>query len=392
MSPETGASPRRLIVEGWRSLAHSYAMVNQWQLLALMRRTDVSLSLRDLPFYGRHWQAQDGLFDAQAEMALSSIAMAAKDARADVLLRIAFPFDFSPSESGTTAVFGTLESQAVLSDQIANIDAFDEARGTGAAKTIKVVTPSRWSAEGFTKAGFAPERVLVVPHGVDVETFHAMPDLRGEIRSKIGIAEDDFVFLTVGAMTGNKGIDLLFRAFSEVARQFPQARLLLKGMDPLYKSNDLLLKNLGAVPESERRRVTDRTIYYGDSFSNAQLAQLYQAADAYVSPYRAEGFNIPVLEAAASGIPVICTQGGATDDFVTDAFARRIKSEKVSARMKGFEVWRLEPDLADLTALMISAIEDRSWRQRAAKAGPAHVRAGYTWDQVVDILVRKLFP
>ena len=47
-----------------------------------------------------------------------------------------------------------------------------------------------------------------------------------------------------------------------------------------------------------------------------------QAADVYVSPYHAEGFNLPVLEAVACGIPVVVSAGGSTEDFTHPAFAR----------------------------------------------------------------------
>jgi len=43
---------------------------------------------------------------------------------------------------------------------------------------------------------------------------------------------------------------------------------------------------------------------------------LYNVADAYVTPYRAEGFNLPALEAQSCGTPVVATRGGATDDFL----------------------------------------------------------------------------
>ncbi len=389
--PERSNASRQLIVEGWRFLAHSYALVNQWQLLALLRRSDVSLKVRDLPFYARRWQVQPGLFDEQSERALKSIDAATADERADVTLRISFPFDFSPSPSIATVVFGTAESQVILPDQLPNPEIYEQIRRRRAPKNIKIVTPSRWSAEGFYKAGFEPKQVLIVPHGVDVETFYPMPDLRDAVRSKIGIADSDFVFMSVGAMTGNKGVDLLFRAFAEVSRAFPRARLVLKGMDPLYKSKDLLFRNLNAVSESARQRVADRTIYFGESFSNEQQAQLYQAADVYVSPYRAEGFNLPVLEAAACGVPIICTRGGATDDFANGEFVRKIDSTRTSVLVKDAKLWRLEPNLSHLISLMSDAIEDRSWRQVAVETGPAHVRARYTWDAVVDLLVGKLF-
>ena len=45
------------------------------------------------------------------------------------------------------------------------------------------------------------------------------------------------------------------------------------------------------------------------------LNELYNITDCYVSPYRAEGFNLTPLEAAASGTPIIVTKGGSTDDY-----------------------------------------------------------------------------
>jgi glycosyltransferase involved in cell wall biosynthesis len=388
---DSGHATRSLIVEGWRFLAHSYAIVNQWQLLALLRRTDVAIRVTDVPLYGRGWRTQEGLFEQRAEQALRSIDTAKPDESADVTLRVFFPFDFSPSRSRLTAVFGTLESQVIRTDQFPDLQAFEQLQRAPPPRNMKAITPSRWSAEGFYKCGFKTEQVLIIPHGVDIDTFHPMPNLRSHIRSKIAIADEEFVFLSVGtAMTGNKGIDLLLQAFAQVCRKFPHARLVLKGMDPLYKSKDFLLKNMQKVSAQDQQRIIDRITYFGESFPHTEMAMLYQAADAYVSPYRAEGFNLPVLEAAACGIPIICTRGGSTDDFVTDAFARRIESQKLSVRLNDQDHSRLEPNVEHLIALMASAIEDDSWRKQAAESGPPHVRANYTWDCVVDMLVRKL--
>jgi hypothetical protein len=52
---------KTLIVEGWRFLPHSYAVVNQWQLLALKRRGDVEIKFVDMPYYNPRCHA--GLFD-----------------------------------------------------------------------------------------------------------------------------------------------------------------------------------------------------------------------------------------------------------------------------------------------------------------------------------------
>jgi glycosyltransferase involved in cell wall biosynthesis len=387
---DAGRATKDLIVEGWRFLPHSFAIVNQWQLLALLRRPNIALKVMDAPLLRSRWQRQDGLFEPQAEQALRSIETAKPGECADLTLRISWPFDFSPSLSRQTAVFGTSESQIIPRDLVPDDLIYEQLKRGFAPPDVTVVTPSRWSAEGFYKAGFKTEQVLIVPHGVDIDTFRPMPDLRGHIRSKIPVADGDFVFLAVGAMTGNKGIDLLLQAFAEISRRFPHARLVLKGMDPLYNSKHFLLKSLQTVSALDRQRIIDRLVYFGKSFRHRTMAMFYQAADAYVSPYRAEGFNIPVLEAAACGIPIICTGGGATDDFVTDAFARKIESRKLSHKVDDQEHWRLEPSVEHLIALMSSAIEDDSWRKQAAEAAPLHARTNYTWDCAVDVLVRKL--
>jgi glycosyltransferase involved in cell wall biosynthesis len=383
------ADTKFLIVEGWRFLPHSYAVVNQWQLLAFLRRSDIMLKVVDLPFHDQNWKTQNGLFAQDAERQLKSIDIVGPDERADLTFRLSFPYDFNPSGSKRTAVFGTCESQVIRGSQLARSSKRPQA--ISGISDVKIVTPSHWSAEGFYKAGFRNDQVIVVPHGVDADTFCPMHARRASIREKMGITPDAFVFLSVGAMSGNKGIDILLQAFAEVSRNFPHARLILKGMDSLYFSELYLQKSMNMLSPDDRQRVVDGLIYFGETFSFAKMASLYQAADVYVSPYRAEGFNIPVLEAAASGAPIICTGGGATDDFVTDEFAKKIESRKSSSYLNGLELVRLEPNRDHLIDLMTAAIEDRAWRNQAAQAGPSHVRAHYTWDSVADDLLERLF-
>src|SRR4029079_11194923 len=93
------AKQKTLIVEGWRFLPHSYAIVNQWQLLALSRRPGVALKTVALPINVKRWKQQEGFFDPFEEQRLRDIEIATEQDRADVTLRISFPFDFSRSRS-----------------------------------------------------------------------------------------------------------------------------------------------------------------------------------------------------------------------------------------------------------------------------------------------------
>ena len=58
---------RHLLLEGWRTISQSYAVINQWLLLAMARRGDLRLSVRDLPYLNADWVRAKGLFEAHDE-------------------------------------------------------------------------------------------------------------------------------------------------------------------------------------------------------------------------------------------------------------------------------------------------------------------------------------
>src|SRR5262245_56304146 len=131
-----------------------------------------------------------------------------------------------------------------------------------------------------------------------------MPEERDRSRRRLLLEPEDFVFLAIGAMTGNKGMDLLARAFGDVQRKYAHARLVFKGADTRYDSKGMLLSALEALlateqQVTEKQRIIQNIRYVGAPFSFREMALLYQAADVFVSPYRGEGFNIPALQAAA---------------------------------------------------------------------------------------------
>jgi glycosyltransferase involved in cell wall biosynthesis len=151
---------------------------------------------------------------------------------------------------------------------------------------------------------------------------------------------------------------------------------------------------LDAVGQKLNRRnlalVRPRLRYIGKTMSFAEMARLYQAADVLVAPYTGEGFNLPVLEAVACGLPVICTGGRPTDDFTREEFAMRIDSKvEPLPDMPGY---RLKPDLEHLIALMRKSVKDEAFAKRARKAGPKHVSENYTWRHVTGKLVQVLAP
>jgi glycosyltransferase involved in cell wall biosynthesis len=228
----------------------------------------------------------------------------------------------------------------------------------------------------------------VVPLGVDPALYRPLPaEEREALRTKRG-ARDTFVFLNVGMMTWNKGTPYLLKAFAVVADRHPQARLLLKGSDALGPTRQLVEKFAQEAQLSAE--VRGRITYLGQPLAAAEMAGLYQMADAYVSPYLAEGFNLPVLEAVASGLPVICTAGGPTDDFTRDDFALYVRSTPTQTPMNGESRHVCVPDLDHLIHQMEHAVARPEIASRARATGPAWAAERYSWQRVTDQLLEVI--
>jgi glycosyltransferase involved in cell wall biosynthesis len=376
---------RTLLVEGWRNIAHSYAIVNQFQCLELLKIPDLRLMHRDVPYYGEHWQRMQGLFPPAAESAIATIPVAPADAPADAILRISFPYNCAPSQYRRTGVFGTSEFGYLPDDHLVPRQSL---RMLAADSDIVFLVPSRWSRNGFLRSGANPRQVEVVPHGFDPAIYY--PPAHA---SSVTAASGTFTFLTVGSMSSNKGLPLLLKAFAAVAQKFPHARLVAKGLGALYPSRDLKDLAVKQLTTAETYQVRDRLTYIGETLSFEQMADLYRVADVYVSPYSGEGFNLPVLEAAACGAVIICTSGGSTDDFTRPEFTLPIEAtlreEQFAAGAQGLI---LRPDFDHLVHQMSLAIESPQYRAQARIDGPAFLSSQFTWRHAVEQLIKVLFP
>jgi glycosyltransferase involved in cell wall biosynthesis len=372
----------RLLIEGWRGINHSYALVNQNQMLELLKRPEVELSHRDMPFYGRHWNPVDnfGGFDAEEARAIASVPPPDGTAP-DVVYRAVFPYRFYGGDSAKIFCFATAEHQEIESHFVYQGPECAERHANGA---VEIVTPSHWSKEGFLRYGFKSETVHVVPHGINPAHFHPLAKaVKDEARAQLGIPPDAFVFLNVGGMAMNKGIDELLLAFAEIRKKHKHAMLLLKDLRGLYG-----LTGEGKFAQVRRDhpgRFDDATVaavgILSKSVDIGRLRLIYNMCDAYVSPYKAEGFNLPPLEAAACGLPIAVTAGGSTDDYAQPCFALKIAARKMVEGTRS----SLVPDFDSLVACMEALIERRANEMDTARA-VAFIAENNTWAKAVDKL------
>jgi glycosyltransferase involved in cell wall biosynthesis len=394
-----------VLVEGWIKYPHSYSIVNVYQLLALRKNHQIRILFHELPPYKEEWRdlelEPDILITNEEWRTLNSIEKWNGQTPVDIVYRIVYPYDLKPTRGNLiekhassrnvptvlfyTAEFGVLHDHNFL---YGSVTTFVNACFS---HQLLPITPSNWSAQALRQHNFEP---LIIPHGVDTAKYYCMGDreLCREWRTQYDIPYDAFVFLTIGAMTGNKNIKMMIKSFYKLTILKSQVYLVMKGIKlyPCEHNINMALHELvreGSIDKRRWKDVAHRLVFIDDLYSYDQMRILYNTSDCYLSPYLAEGFNLPVLEAAACGVPVIVTQGGSTDDFTTKDFAKYPKTYpyKIQQPDGTVHLCRLVNE-GSLLEKMLEMVNDVAFRERARVKGAEHVNANYTWELVAERL------
>lgn len=140
-----------------------------------------------------------------------------------------------------------------------------------------------------------PAAVISFPWGLDLPRFEVLPfSAAGELRKSLGWQDND-VFVSTRSWEANYGIQSLIEAFALVVQKAPMARLLLVGDGSLRPEIMDMIASFG---------LTDH-IHAPGRVDEHELPLMYGAADVYVSSSFCDGSSISLLEAMASGKPVI---------------------------------------------------------------------------------------
>lgn len=158
-----------------------------------------------------------------------------------------------------------------------------------------VFTPSEATAEELSKAGIPEEKIHFYPRGIDIESF-SPSNRNGFFRSKFMISEDDLKLLYVGRVSKEKSLQLLVEVFIRLTKIRAGIHLIIVGDGPYLSEMKKVLKNLP---------VTFTGFLHGDD-----LTQAYASSDIFIFPSTTDTFGNVVLEAQASGLPVIVTDSG----------------------------------------------------------------------------------
>ena len=151
----------------------------------------------------------------------------------------------------------------------------------------------------------AQSRMRMIYNGVDVNLFTPSTDLRAEKRRELGL-DQQWAWLAVGRIEEAKDYPNLMQAFAILLRSYPTDRLLIAGDGPLRP----------AVEEQCRVLGLNRALTFLGL--RKDVAELMQAADAFVMSSMFEGLPLVLIEAHASGLPIVATRVGGIPEVVID--------------------------------------------------------------------------
>jgi glycosyltransferase involved in cell wall biosynthesis len=303
--------PNKIKIRGWRHISHSYAMVNQFQLLAMHRLAPELICHEDVPYLVTNWNTKDnasGLLPQDAEL-IQSIGDASEYG---ATYNIFAPGALPPSIHHRCMTF--LVTETGYSENHFASEDIHQYQGNGGS----IHTPSHWSRDRIMEAGLAGETIHVIPHAADEKYFFSYgAEKISELRGNLNFNEDDVILLNVGSFYWNKGLDILVKSFARAREKNRRLKLVLKDQRVTYgvSSKGYIAQYLSEIGKLDEDTL-NAILVIDANVSLHQLNDLYNIVDAYVTPYRAEGFNLPACEAQQCKTPVIATLGGATDDFL----------------------------------------------------------------------------
>lgn len=180
---------------------------------------------------------------------------------------------------------------------------------TAARRANRVVTISEFTRQRLLRYWRSPSYpVEVVHYGVDHSVFY--PRKRTEARRilcqhGINVTDDDLLLTYVGAEYARKNLGTLAKTLAILKARGLPARLIKVGAAHDQRRRAIFLSQIASFD-----LVVGRDILFTDAVEDDFLAEIYNAADVFVTASTYEGFGLPLLEAMACGLPSVVSNAG----------------------------------------------------------------------------------
>jgi glycosyltransferase involved in cell wall biosynthesis len=215
------------------------------------------------------------------------------------------------------------------------------------------VTISKYSRRKITQLyGVDETKIRIVPNGVDTQRFKPSKS-HESIKHQTGI-DNKLCVLFVGRLIPRKGLHYLVEAAKQIVKEFSQTMFLIVGDGPLR--NHL-------ISYLDKLNLSSNFVFLGD-VSEKALPALYNCADVFVLPSIQEGQGIALLEAQATGKPIVAFDVGGVREAVLD---------KETALL-------VKPDSRELAGALMKLLVNWSLREKMGHRGREFVVDRFSWD------------
>ena len=369
---ENGSRSPGVILRGPLFTHSGHARINREIGLALTKASDLDVGLE---VHG--WNSVQPFLLAQGEKLHRATERYPR--HLDLTIRHQWPPDFRRPRAGKLACILPWEHRAVPRKWVEQIE----------RNVDELWVPSNFVRSAFVRGGVDATRVHVIPNGVNANVFCA----KGTRWKPDGCRE--FVFLFVGGTISRKGIDLLLQAYGDSFAPDDDVTLVIKdvGSSSFYQHNTLLSQVFSFAGQSSSPHV----VRVSQNVDDECLAALYRGCDAFVLPYRGEGFGMPIAEAMACGKPVIVTGEGPAPEFCPPNCGYLIPAREVAVpdpapalgQLTGEWTW-FEPDVAILARTMRHVYEKREEAMERGQNAATAIRRTLAWDRVLPMYLQRV--
>ena len=166
--------------------------------------------------------------------------------------------------------------------------------------TRRTLVPTTELAAQLAKTGY--KNLAIVERGIEADLFN--PEKRSEaLREKLGVKPKQLLVTLVTRLAQEKNIDLAFKAFREIQKEVPDAHFML----------------VGDGPERERLEAANPDCSFAGMQRGEDLAAHYASGDLFLYPSTSETFGNVIIEAMASGLPVVTYDYAAAHKYIQSA-------------------------------------------------------------------------
>jgi glycosyltransferase involved in cell wall biosynthesis len=232
------------------------------------------------------------------------------------------------------------------------------------SRSDALIAVSKYTFSELTELyGIDEKKIYVIYNGVDINKFKPRVN-KAELKREFSLEEKQKIVLFVGRLYHRKGLEILLNSIPPILQEFSDVKFAISGTG--FKEKEESLRTL-----AKKLKIEEQVKFLG-YVPDEKLPFLYSASDIFVLPAIYENFPFAILEAQATGLPVISTKVGGIPEFLTD-------------NENGFLIDPGDP--TQLTQKVLTLLQDQQLAKEMGMRGRKLIKDKLSWRLITSQVV-----